>query len=239
MRVRLALLVPAVVTFAAAPAAAQQLQYPPTPKGDVVDDYFGRRVADPYRWLEDLDTPATTAWVDAENALTFGYLARLPQRDSIRARLTALWNYPKVSVPAREAGSLWFRRNSGLQRQSVLYRAAADGTNPTPVLDPNVLSPDGSIAVAQISVSPDGQRLAYTTAAGGSDLQDIHVRDLAGGRDLPDVVQRVKFTGISWTADTRGFFYSRFRSSAERASLREANTHHQLRYHTLGRRPTG
>ena len=218
----------------AAPAASQQLQYPPASKGSVSDDYFGHHVADPYRWLEDLDAPATKSWVDAENTLTFAYLAKLPQRDSIRARLTALWNYPKLSVPIREAGQLWFRRNTGLQRQSVLYRATAAGASPVAVLDPNALSPDGSIAVAQWSVSPDGRTLGYSAAAGGSDLQDIHIRDLATGRDLPDVVLHVKFTGMSWTQDSKGFYYSRFRSSAEHASLREANTHHQLWYHALG-----
>ena len=227
-------LVLALALLVAVPAAAQQLQYPPAPKGDVADDYFGHHVADPYRWLEDLDAAATKGWVDAENALTFGYLSRLPQRDSIRARLTALWNYPKVSVPVREAGQLWFRKNSGLQRQSVLFRASAAGAEPVAVLDPNALFPDGSTAVAQWSVSPDGRTLGYTTAAGGSDLQDIHLRDLTSGRDLPDVVAHVKFTGMSWTQDSKGFYYSRFRSSAEHASLRDANAHHQLWYHTVG-----
>jgi prolyl oligopeptidase len=200
----------------------------------VTDDYSGHRVADPYRSLEDLDAPATKAWVAAENALTFGYLSKLPLRDSIRARITALWNYPKMSIPVREAGQLWFRRNTGLQRQSVLYRASATGGDPVAVLDPNALFPDGSTAVAQWSVSPDGRILAFTTAAGGSDLQDIHLRDLAAGKDLPDVVLHVKFTGISWTQDGRGFYFSRFRSSAEQASLRNANTHHQLWYHAVG-----
>ena len=234
MRVHLRVLSLAPVLVAVAALSAQQLQYPPASKGDVTDDYFGHRVADPYRWLEDLDAPTTKAWVAAENELTFGYLAKLPLRDSIRARITALWNYPKMSVPVREAGQLWFRRNSGLQRQSVLFRAGATGDTPVAVLDPNALFPDGATAVAQWSVSPDGRTLAYTTAAGGSDLQDIHLRDLVGSRDLSDVVLHVKFTGISWTRDSRGFYFSRFRSSAEHASLRNANTHHQLWYHTVG-----
>lgn len=227
----------AVLSVIAASAAAQQLHYPPAARGDVVDDYFGHHVADPYRWLEDLDAPATKAWVEAENTLTFGYLAGLPQRDSIRARLTALWNYPKVGVPNREAGQIWFRKNTGLQRQSVLYRAATLGGTPQVALDPNLLSPDGSIAVAQTSPSPDGRLLGYTTAVGGSDLQDIHLRDLATGRDLPDVVQRVKFTGISWTRDGKGFYYARFKSAAQGEALREASTHHQLWYHTVGGGP--
>lgn len=224
----------ALTVLAPVTTAAQRLHYPPAPTGNVSDDYFGHRVADPYRWLEDPDASATKRWVDAENTLTFAYLSRLPQRDSIRARITALWNYPKLTVPVREAGQLWFRRNSGLQRQSVLYRAGAAGADPVAVLDPNALSPDGSIAVAQWSVSPDGRTLGYTTAVGGSDLADIHLRDLTTGRDLPDVVLHVKFTGMSWTQDSKGFYYSRFRSSADRASLRDANTHHQLWYHTVG-----
>jgi len=226
-----------ILCFAAllAPAAAaQQQHYPPAPRAAVVDNYFGRQVADPYRPLEDLDAPATTAWVDAENAITFAYLGGIARRDSIRARLTALWNYPRVEVPSREANQLWFRKNSGLQKQSVLYRAAGLGATAVPVLDPNALSPDGSIAVAQWSVSPDGRLVGYTTAAGGSDLQDIHFRDLATGRDLAETIPRVKFTGISWTRDGKGFYYSRFRGSADRANLRDANTHHQLFYHALG-----
>jgi prolyl oligopeptidase len=199
-----------------------------------VDSYFGQSVPDPYRTLEDPDAPATKKWIEAENKLTFGYLRGLPQRDSIRKRLTSLWDYPKVQVPVREAGQIWFRKNSGLQKQSVLYRKAAPADRPVPVLDPNVLSPDGSIAVAQWSPSPDGKILAYTTAAGGSDLKDIHLRDLETKRDLPEVLRRVKFTDISWTRDGRGFYYSRFRGSAERANLKDANTHHQLWYHPLG-----
>jgi prolyl oligopeptidase len=216
------------------PVTAQQLRYPAAPKAAVVDSYFGRAISDPYRPLEDDGAAATKSWVEAENALTFGYLGRLPQRESIRKRLTALWNYPKVQVPLEEAGQLWFRKNSGLQKQFVLYRERRGGGAPVTVLDPNLLSPDGSIAVAQWSVSPDGRTLAYTTAAGGSDLLDIHLRDLASGRDLPEVLHRVKFTDISWTRNSKGFYYSRFRGSAERANLKDANTHHQLWYHPVG-----
>ena len=215
-------------------AAQQRWHYPVAPRANVVDNYFGRIVADSYRPLEDLDAPATTAWVDAENAVTSAYLGGIAMRDSIRARLTTLWNYPRVGVPSREAGRLWFRKNSGLQKQSVLYRAAGLGAAAVPVLDPNTLSPDGSIAVAQWSVSPDGRVLGYTTAVGGSDLQDIHFRDLRTGRDLAETLLRVKYTGIAWTRDGKGFYYSRYRGSAERANLTDATTHHQLFYHALG-----
>jgi prolyl oligopeptidase len=221
----------------AAPAAAQQLHYPPAAKSDVVEHYFGDSVPDPYRALEDLDASATKSWVEAENKLTFGYLNRLPQRDSIRKRLTALWDYPKVQAPVREAGQIWFRKNSGLQKQFVLYQKPTLGAPAVVALDPNALSPDGSTAVAQWSPSPDGKTLAYTTAAGGSDLLDIHLRNLGTKQDLPEVLQRVKFTDMSWTRDSKGFYYSRFRGSAERANLKDANTHHQLWYHPLGGGP--
>ena len=221
----------------AIPIASQQPQYPPAPKGTMADNYFGRSVPDLYRTLEDPDAPATTAWVEAENRLTFGYLDHLPQREAIRKRLTAVWDYPKVQVPIREAGQIWFRKNSGLQKQFVLYRKDSLAAAPVSVLDPNTLSPDGSTAVAQWSVSPDGRTLAYTTAVGGSDLLDIHLRNLVTKQDLPEVLPRVKFSDISWTRDSKGFYYSRFRGSAERANLKDANTHHQLWYHPLGGAP--
>jgi prolyl oligopeptidase len=217
--------------------AAGQFHYPAPPAGTAVGNYFGHSVPDPYRSLEDPDAPATAAWVDAENTLTFGYLDHLARRDSIRQRLTAMWNYPRVQVPVREAGQLWFRKNSGLQKQSVLYRKAALDAAPVVVLDPNALSPDGSVAVSQWSISPDGRTLAYSSAAGGSDLLDIHFRNLATGKDLPEVVPRVKFTDVSWTRDNKGFYYARFRGSAEGANLQDANTHHQLWYHPLGGGP--
>jgi prolyl oligopeptidase len=223
--------------FLASQIDAQQLRYPSPPRSAVVDTYFGQSVPDPYRTLEDPDAPATKAWVEAENRLTFDYLERLPQRDSIRKRLTEVWDYPKVQVPVREAGQIWFRKNSGLQKQFVLYRKAELGAPPAVVLDPNALSPDGSISVAQWSVSPDGRTLAYTRAAGGSDLLDIHLRDLVSGKDLPQVIQRVKFSEISWTRDAKGFYYCRFRGSTEGANLKDVNTHHQLWYHSLGGGP--
>jgi prolyl oligopeptidase len=224
----------AVILVVPAQAGAQQLKYPAAPRAEVVDTYFGRPVADPYRPLEDLDAQATKAWVATENAVTFGYLDGIARRDSIRQRLTTLWNYPRVQVPVREAGQLWFRKNAGLQKQSVLYRKAAATARSVLVLDPNALSADGSTAVAQWSVSPDGRLLAYTTAAGGSDLRDIHLRDLTHGRDLPETIARVKFTDIAWTRDSKGFYFARFRGSERQANLRDANTHHQLFYHAIG-----
>src|SRR5260370_34667508 len=150
-------------------SAAQQLHYPLAPRGSVVDSYFGRAVVDPYRPLENLDAPATTAWVDSENAVTVGYLAGIARRDSIRARLTALWNYPRVTVPVREAGELWFRKNTGLQKQSVLYRETTLGGRPALSPHPNTPPPAGSLAVPQWTVSSACRPLGCTTAAVASD----------------------------------------------------------------------
>ena len=218
----------------ARPAVTQQLAYPPAPTGNTVDTYFGHRVPDPYRSLEDIDAAATKTWVEAQNRLTDSYLERLPNRDALRERLTTLWDFPRVGQPVRVAGKIWFRRNAGLERQSVLYRVDAPGARRITVLDPNVLSPDGSIAVPDWSVSPDGRLLAYTTAVGGSDLEDVHLRDLRTGADLAETVPRIKFSAIAWTRDSKGFFYSRFRGSAVSANLTEANTHHQAWYHPVG-----
>jgi prolyl oligopeptidase len=222
-----------LLLFAAA-SAQPPLTYPATARGEVVDDYFGRKVADPYRWMEDLDSPAVQRWVEAENKLTFGYLGSLPRREAIRARLTELWNFPRTEVPVREAGQLFYRRNSGLQKQSVLLRQPRLDGAPVEVLDPNKLSPDGSLAMAEWLVAPGGRWLAYTTAPGGSDLRDIRLRDLRTGKDLEETVPRVKFAGISWTKDGEGFLYARFKGTEQAVAFAAANTFHQIWYHAVG-----
>jgi prolyl oligopeptidase len=210
---------------------AAGLTYRVAPSGPVVDEYFGRKVADPYRWMEDLDSPEVKSWVEAENGLTFGYLKALPQREAIRKRLTDLWNFPRTEVPEREAGQLFYRRNSGLQKQSVLYREPS-----VVVLDPNKLSPDGSLAMSQWKVSPDGRWLVYSSAPGGSDVRDLHLRALKTGRDSGEVISNVKFTSISWTKDSKGFFYCRFKGSERSGAFAGANTFHQVWYHAVGAR---
>jgi len=209
------------------------LAYPPTRTEDVVDDYFGRKIADPYRWLEDLESADTAAWIAAQNKVTFGYLDTLPRRAEIRDKLTRLWDYQRTSLPVLEAEAIWFQQNSGLQRQAPLYRATAPNATPELVLDPNSLSPDGSLQMAQWSPSPDGRYLAYTLAAGGSDVQDIKVRDLKTGGDLPTIVRNIKFSGLSWTRDSRGFFYSRFKGTESNADFADAGEFHQVWYHTI------
>jgi prolyl oligopeptidase len=229
----LSLAAPAVFAAGSAAPTGAALAYPATQRGEVVDDYFGRKVADPYRWLEELESPATAQWVTDQNAVTQRYLAQLPEREAIRKRLTALWDYQRTGVPTSEAGMLWFDQNSGLQRQAPVYRQDGLHGKPSLVIDPNQLSPDGSVAMAAWSPSPDGRWLAYTQAAGGSDVQDIYVRDLTTGKDLSAVVRHVKFSGISWTKDSRGFFYQRFRGTESAADFAAANEFHQTWYHPL------
>jgi prolyl oligopeptidase len=217
----------------AAPAAAQTLQYPPARKSDVVDDYHGTKVPDPYRWLEDPDAAESRAWIEAENRLTNAYLAAIPARVAIRERLTKLWNYPKYGAPFRKAGRYFFFKNDGLQNQSVLYQQASLAATPEALLDPNLLSADGTVAVSTVAVSEDGRLLAYGTSASGSDWEEFRVRDVATARDLPDHLKWVKFSGASWTKDGAGFFYSRYPEPADKA-LTDVNRFQRLYYHRLG-----
>src|SRR5947209_3305608 len=175
-------------------ASAQTLPYPPARKGDVVDDYHGTRVADPYRWLEDPDSPESRGWIDAENRLTEGYLSQIPQRAALRQRLTTLWNYPKYGAPFHKAGRYFFFKNDGLQNQSVLYTQPALTADPTVLLDPNLLSADGTVALSTLAVSEDGRLVAYGTSASGSDWEEFRVRDVVR-RLLDDFAASYAFVG--------------------------------------------
>jgi prolyl oligopeptidase len=183
--------------------------YPDAHRASIVDDYHGTRVADPYRWLEDADAPETRAWVEAQNALTRRCLDG-PQRDAIRKRLSELYDYPRVSVPQRKGGRYFYTRNPGLLNQAVLHvREGLSGAERV-LLDPNTLSSDGTAALTAAEPSPDGALLAYAVSHSGSDWQELSVRDVATGRDLPDRVLWAKFTSITWTKDGSAFFYIRF-----------------------------
>jgi prolyl oligopeptidase len=208
--------------------------YPVARKGDAVDDYSGTKVPDPYRWMEDLDSKPVADWVAAENQLTFGYLAKLPLREHFQKRITELWDYPKVSIPVREGGRYFYAKNSGLQRQAPVYVRPSLTESPTLVIDPNVLSPDGSLSLAQWEPSPDGRLLAYGLAEGGADWRTVHVRDLGSGKDLPDEIHWVRFSGISWTNDEKGFFYSRFPEPPKGKVLEAALSGHAIYYHRIG-----
>jgi len=217
----------------AVPAPAQTLQYPAARKSDVVDDYHGTRVPDPYRWLEDPDSPESRAWIEAQNRLTAAYLAEIPARATIRQRLTKLWNYPKYGAPFRKAGRYFFLKNDGLQNQSVLYKQASLEATPETLLDPNILSEDGTVALSTLAVSDNGRLLAYGTAASGSDWEEFRVRDVVTARDLSDHLKWIKFSGASWTKDGAGFFYSRYPEPTDKA-LTDVNRFQRLYYHRLG-----
>ncbi len=189
---------------------AASAKYPVSPKGDHVDIYHGQKVADPYRWLEALDAPATKAWVAAQNTLTDATLAQMPERAVIKQRLTELWNYPRTGLPFKEAQWYFFTKNNGLQNQSPLFVQAGLAGIPRVLLDPNTLSTDGTTALALSAPSPDGRWLGYGLARGGSDWRELRLRDIASGLDAPDIIKWAKFTGLSWTHDSQGFFYARY-----------------------------
>ena len=210
------------------------LTYPAAARGAQVDNYHGVSIADPYRWLEDVDSPATKEWVAAENKLTDSFLASIPQRQAIRTRLTQLWNYERYSAPFKENGRYFYFQNTGLQNQSVLYVQDNRNAAPRLLLDPNLLSTDGTVALSGTAVSDDGRFLAYSLSTSGSDWQELHVRDIDTGRDLSDVVKWVKFSDISWTHDNKGFFYSRYDEPTSGNKMTNANKNHKLYYHRVG-----
>jgi prolyl oligopeptidase len=216
-------------------SASSPIVYPPSKKVEQVDDYHGIKVADPYRWLEDADSPETKAWVEAQNKVTFGFLESIPERARLRERLTQLWNYEKFGVPFREGDRYFFTRNDGLQNQSVLYVGRTpDDPQARVLLDPNTLSADGTVALTNYAVSDDGKLLAYGLATAGSDWNEWRVRNVETGEDLPDRLQWVKFSGASWTKDGRGFFYSRYDEPKEGNLLQSTNYYQKLYYHRVG-----
>ncbi|MDP2482266.1 MAG: prolyl oligopeptidase family serine peptidase [Candidatus Palauibacterales bacterium] len=234
MRSLTGILLPLALTMTTAPQLSSQTCPPPVTKtGDVVDDYHGIKVADPYRWLEDVDAADTKRWVEAENCVSFAFLEKIPERKAIEALLTRVWDYPKFGVPYKEGGRYFYSKNDGLQNQSVLYTQRALTDAPTVLLDPNTLSDDGTVALSATAVSPDGRYLAYATSASGSDWQEFHVRDIATGNDLPDHLRWVKFSGASWTKDAKGFFYSRYDEPTGNA-LQSVTQNQKLYYHVVG-----
>lgn len=215
---------------------AAGLAYPETERIDHVDTYHGTEVEDPYRWLEEdvRESARVKAWVEAQNALTFGYLEKLPRRKQIQERLTQLWDYPKLSPPSYKGGRYFQTRNDGLQNQSVLFTMkTADGPGRV-LLDPNSWSEDGTIALAGTAVSDDGRYVAYGVAESGSDWRTWKVLEIETGRVLPDRVRWVKFSSAEWTPDSKGFFYTRYQPPAEGEAFQTVNRNQELYYHRVG-----
>lgn len=227
---------------ASEPAAAAQdapaqegLQYPQARKGDVVDDYHGTEVADPYRWLEDTDSDETRAWIEAENAVTDAYLAEIGAREAIEKRLTSLWNYERYGVPGKEGGRYFVSKNDGLQDQSVVYWTDDLGGELQTLLDPNELSEDGTVALNGMAVSDDGALAAYALSSSGSDWKEWHVREVETGKDLPDVIKWSKFSGAAWDEDADGFYYAAYDAPKEGEEYEGVNKGQKLYYHRLGK----
>jgi prolyl oligopeptidase len=219
-------------------ASDPPIVYPAAPKGGQVDDYHGTKIADPYRWLEDDNSAETKAWVDAENKVTAAFLEKIPQRETIKERITKLWNYERFGVPQHEGGRYFFTRNSGLQNQRVLYVTESLETSPRILLDPNTLSTDGTVALAGSEVSDDGKLLAYGLSRAGSDWEEWRVRDVATGEDRPDLVEWVKFSGASWKKDASGFYYSRYDAPKAGEEKKGLNEFQKLYFHRLGAKQT-
>lgn len=212
--------------------AAQKLKYPIARKDKVIDDYHSTKVSDPYRWLEDPDSPETLAWVEAQNKLTFAYLESIPAREKIKSRLTELWNYPWYSIPWKKGNQYFYLKNDGLQNQDVLYMQKTLDSDPQLVIDPNTFSKDGTVAITNVAFSKDGTLMAYAVSSSGSDWQKIKIRDVDCGKDYNEVIKWCKFSAVAWKHDNSGFFYNRY---PEPGTVREeGNTVNRVYYHELG-----
>jgi prolyl oligopeptidase len=215
-------------------ASAQTMHYPQPRKDSTVDDYHGVKIADPYRWLENTDSPETAAWVEAENKVTQQYLAAIPRRAAFKDRLTTLYNYERYGSFYKAGPNYIYTRNDGLQNQSVLYVSDSLTGAGRVLLDPNILRADGTAALAGSSPSNDGKLFAYAIADAGSDWAVWHVRDVATGKDLPDEIRWSKFGSVAWTPDQHGFYYQRFPEPKPGEALREQNQNAKLYLHRLG-----
>jgi prolyl oligopeptidase len=210
------------------------LQYPATRASDQTDNYHGSQIADPYRWLEDPDSPETRAWVHAQNEVTFAWLGQIPARERIRQRLTRLWNYERFNLPHKKGGRYFYTRNDGLQNQNAIYVLDRLDGPARLLFDPNTLSPDGTVALTNWVVSEDGKRMAYGLARAGSDWQEWGVLDVDSGRLLPDKLKWIKFSRVSWTKDGRGFYYSRYDEPLPGQQFTGQNFYQKLYFHRLG-----
>jgi prolyl oligopeptidase len=239
MKTRILFLLTAAITMSACQSTAPNPEppkytYPAARKDAQVDEYFGTRVADPYRWLENSDAPETRAWIDAENAVTFGYLEKIPERGRILARLKQISDYERFGPPSREGSYYIFSRVAdSRQKQPIVYKAKSLDAAPEVLIDPNPLSPDGTVALGDTSFTEDGRYMAYSLAASGSDWIEWRVRDVATCQDLPDLVKWSKFSGAEWAKDGSGFYYNRY-DEPKGEALQALNKNQKVFFHKLG-----
>ncbi|MCR5471256.1 MAG: prolyl oligopeptidase family serine peptidase [Prevotella sp.] len=208
------------------------MQYPQTEKDNTVDEYFGVKVSDPYRWLENDTSAQTTAWVEAENKVTSTYLRKIPFRDKLLKRLTELSNYEKIGAPSKHHNKWYFSRNNGLQNQSVIYVMDKLDGKPRIFLDPNTLSADGTVALKSISFSNNGRWAAYAISRSGSDWQEFYVIDVNTGQLTNDHIEWAKFSDATWLGD--GFYYSAYDRPIEYKEFSNLNSGHKIYYHKIG-----
>ncbi|HEX8148697.1 MAG TPA: prolyl oligopeptidase family serine peptidase [Pyrinomonadaceae bacterium] len=215
------------------PAGAQRLQYPASKKVEQYDTYFGVKVADPYRWLEeDASTPEVARWVEEQNRVTFAYLDKIPYRAQLKERLTRLYNYARYTAPYRRGDYYFFSKNDGLQNQNVVYvQKGIDGA-PEVLLDPNKFSAEGTTKLGDFSVSRDAKHAAYCKSAGGSDWLDCYVMEVATRKQLPDELKWIKSSGLSWQGE--GFYYSRYDAPEKGKELTSKNEYHKVYFHRVG-----
>lgn len=211
---------------------ASDIEYPPTPRSETVDTYHGTKVADPYRWMEELDSPDVKAWVQAQNAIAEPWLAGIPERDAIIKRMTDTWDYERYTTPYKEGDRYFYKRNDGLQNHYVLHVTKSLNTEGRVLLDPNTFSEDGTVSLSQAVPSPNGELLAYSISDGGSDWRQWRVRNVETGDDLPDMIMHTKFSGVSWSRDSSGFFYSRYPMGAHGTA--DDSKPVSIHYHTIG-----
>jgi prolyl oligopeptidase len=227
----------ALVSSSLALAQETPLKYPAAHTVEQVDDYFGTRVSDPYRWMENVDSPEVKQWVDAENTLTRGYIDAIPGRAAIKDRLMALTDYERYSAPSKGGDRYFYSHNTGLQNQAVLFWQEGLAGEPHILIDPNTLSKDGTVALNGMGITDDGKLMAYATSDAGSDWVTWHVKDVSTGKDLPDLVEWSKFSGASWMKDNSGFFYEAYDRPdkiTKESSLKTSNYFHKIYFHKLG-----
>ena len=206
--------------------------YPTTKKVDTVDTYFGEKVSDPYRWLENDTTKETADWIKSENEVTLAYLNKIPYRDQIKKRLEKIYNYERLSAPFKEGEYYYFYKNDGLQNHSILYRKNGENGTPEVFLDPNTFSKDGTTRLAGVSFSKDGSRAAFQISRGGKDWTDAIIINSSDKKVLEDTLRDIKFSGISWRGND-GFYFSTY-DKPKGSQLSAKTQNHKLFFHKVG-----